>query len=137
MASAVVSVMPYPLEGARSGSCSVMRSSSFGGAGAPPYPRPLRLEMSYLLRSGWDRSCHTLVGTPVSPVILSRSISSSARPGSHLYMSTRPPPVNMVVVITAKQPVTWKSGTVSRVTRRCPAASPGSLPALITLRYRP
>jgi hypothetical protein len=53
-----------------------------------------------------------MVGTPTKFVMRSRSISSSARSGLHLYMSTSLAPASHELSITATQPVTWKSGTI-------------------------
>ena len=47
-------------------------------------------------------------------VIRSRSISSSARSGSKWCIITSFPPAAALAIITAWQPVAWKSGTVSR-----------------------
>ena len=53
-----------------------------------------------------------MVGTPTKLVMRSRSISSSARSGPHLYMSTSFAPASQQLSMTATQPVTWNSGTI-------------------------
>ncbi len=52
-----------------------------------------------------------MVGTPTNWVMCSRSISSRARSGFHLYMSTSLVPAATAFSMTATQPVTWNSGT--------------------------
>ncbi len=52
-----------------------------------------------------------MVGTPTNCVMCSRSISSRARSGSHLYMSTSLVPAATAFSMTATHPVTWNSGT--------------------------
>ena len=63
-------------------------------------------------RSAGDASRSQLwVGTPTKFVTRSRSMSSSARSGSHLYMITSFSPLDRHDSITGTHPVTWKSGT--------------------------
>ena len=66
--------------------------------------------MSRVAKSGWSRTCHTMAGTPPKVVMDSRSISSRARPASHLYMITIFPPKNRLATRTEWQPVAWKNG---------------------------
>src|SRR5690606_14565495 len=89
-----------------------MRLTSSAGAGAPPPPTVWRLEVSYFSKSGCSSMSHDMVGTPTNWVTRSRSMSSRARPGSHLYMMTSFEPDTNEPIITGTAPVTWKSGTV-------------------------
>jgi hypothetical protein len=59
-----------------------------GGAGAPPPPTDSRLAVSRRAKSGHSSRSHDCVGTPTKLVMRSRSISSSAREGSHLCIIT-------------------------------------------------
>src|SRR4051812_25475379 len=70
-------------------------------------------------------SCQAMVGTPPADMIFSRSISSKARITSHLYIITSLPPAKRVGLRIAKQPVTWKNGTLIRA-ERCGALGSGS-----------
>ena len=70
--------------------------------------------MSRVSKSGCSSTCHTMAGTPPKVVTRSRSISSSARPASHLCMITIFPPKARLATRTEWQPVAWKNGTDSR-----------------------
>ena len=89
------------------------RFTSSGGAGAPPPPTLTRLLVSRCAKSGHSSRSQDCVGTPTKLVTCSRSISSSARAGSHLYIITSLQPAAKQESITGTQPVTWKSGTTS------------------------
>ena len=52
-----------------------------------------------------------MVGTPTNWVMRSRSISSRARSGFHLYIRTSLVPAATALSMTATHPVTWNSGT--------------------------
>ena len=67
--------------------------------------------MSRLAKSGDSSRSHDIVGTPTKMVTRSRSISSSARSGFHLYIITSLLPAAKELSITGMQPVTWNSGT--------------------------
>ncbi len=56
-----------------------------------------------------------MVGTPPAPVMRSRSISCIAISGSHLRINTSLPPMASIGTIVAWHPVTWNSGTTSRL----------------------
>ena len=88
-----------------------MRETSSGGAGAPPPPIEARLDVSYFSKSGDSSMSHDIVGTPTNCVMRSRSISSRARSGTHLYMITSLKPPRKQLIMTGISPVTWKSGT--------------------------
>src|ERR671917_986581 len=101
-----------------------LRTSS-GGAGAPPPPTLTRLDVSKSANRGdWSRS-QLWVGTPTKLVTCSRSISSRARSGSHLYMITSFRPLAKQPSMTGIDPVTWNSGTIrmNEGAGRVPAAS--------------
>src|ERR671917_1183022 len=88
-----------------------LRTSS-GGAGAPPPPTLTRLDVSKSANRGdWSRS-QLWVGTPTKLVTCSRSISSRARSGCHLYMITSFRPLAKQPSMTGIDPVTWNSGTM-------------------------
>ncbi len=53
-----------------------------------------------------------MVGTPTKVVTRSRSISSRARSGSHLYIITSFAPDAVEPSMTGMSPVTWNSGTM-------------------------
>ena len=72
------------------------------------------LEMSLLARLGDSSTSHTIEGTPPKVVTRSRSISSRARSGSHLYMITIFPPKARLATRIEWHPVAWKNGTESR-----------------------
>jgi hypothetical protein len=52
-------------------------------------------------------------------VIFSRSISRSASPGSHFGISTMERAMTKLFSITGTSPVTWKSGTLTKVFGGC------------------
>ena len=56
----------------------------------------------------------TMAGTPPKVVMRSRSMSSRARSGSKWCIITSLPPAAVLTTRTARQPVAWKSGTLSR-----------------------
>src|SRR3954470_21034334 len=87
------------------------RLTSSGGAGAPPPPTEMRLEVSVEANLGDSRRSQLWGGTPTKFVTRSRSISSSARSASHLYIITSFSPLLKHDSITGTQPVTWNSGT--------------------------
>ena len=64
------------------------RFTSSGGAGAPPPPTLMRLDVSVSAKRGDSSRSQLCVGTPTKLVTCSRSISSRARSGSHLYIIT-------------------------------------------------
>ncbi len=66
--------------------------------------------MSRRSQSGWASSSRLIVGTPEKLVTRSRSISSSARSGFHLYVSTMRPPVSVAGCSRQLHAVTWNSG---------------------------
>ena len=75
--------------GSPSGSSTATRFTSSGGAGAPPPPTLTQARRVEARRSVGDSSRSQLcVGTPTKFVTCSRSISSRARVGSHLYIIT-------------------------------------------------
>ena len=88
-----------------------IRATSAVGAAAPPPPTDCRLEVSVAANRGDSRRSWACVGTPTKMVTRSRSISSSARAGSHLYIITSLLPPSAEPGITGTSPVTWKSGT--------------------------
>ena len=88
------------------------RFTSSGGAGAPPPPTLARLDVSKSANRGDSSRSQLCVGTPTKLVTRSRSISSSARSGSHLYIITSFRPLAKHDSITGTQPVTWNSGTI-------------------------
>ena len=65
---------------------------------------------SRVAQSGCMSSSRPMVGTPEKLVTRSRSISSMARPGSHLYMRTMVAPLAVAGCSTQLQAVTWNSG---------------------------
>src|SRR5215216_6114999 len=67
-------------------------------------------DVSRVDQSGWVISSRLIVGTPEKLVTPSRSISSSARPGFHLYVSTILPPVSVHGWSRQLHAVTWNSG---------------------------
>src|SRR4051812_39668592 len=87
------------------------RLTSSGGAGAPPPATLVRLEVSRLAKSGDSSRSQDIVGTPTNVVTFSRSISSRARSGFHLYIITNFVPLAKQLSMTGMHPVTWKSGT--------------------------
>ena len=89
-----------------------IRLTSSVGAAAPPPPTDCRLEVSVVANFGdSSRSCDC-VGTPTKVVTRSRSISSRARSGDHLYIITSLLPPSVAPSMTGTSPVTWKSGTM-------------------------
>src|SRR3954466_16257472 len=72
------------------------------------------LDVSRLAKSGESSTCHTIDGTPPKLVTSSRSMSSRARSGSHLYMITSLPPKAVLATSTEWQPEAWKNGTESK-----------------------
>ena len=68
-------------------------------------------------------------GRPSRACSISRSISSKARITSHLYIITSLAPPNSEGFSTAKQPVTWKNGTDSRLAFCVGAPADGVRPA--------
>src|SRR5688500_1463095 len=71
-------------------------------------------EMSRVAKLGDWSTCQTMAGTPPKLVMRSRSMSSRARSGSHLYMITSLPPEARLATRTEWQPVAWKKGTDRR-----------------------
>ena len=63
-----------------------------------------------MAQSGWSSSSRLIVGTPEKLVTRSRSISSSARPASHLRMNTIAPPTSVHGCSRQLLAVTWNSG---------------------------
>jgi hypothetical protein len=113
------------------------RRTSSGGAGAPPPPTATRLEVSNSPNRGDCSRSQLWVGTPTKLVTRSRSISSSARSGSHLYMMTSFSPVAKQDSITGTAPVTWNSGTIrTNDGRLAGAAASSSAPASGARRRR-
>src|SRR5262245_48990069 len=110
--------------------------TSSGGAGAPPPPTCTRLLVSRRAKSGHSTRSQDWVGTPTKLVIRSRSISSSARAASHLYIITSLQPAAKQESITGTQPVTWKSGTTSTklVGYGCVLGAPSPIMLLIAAR---
>ena len=102
------------------------RRTSSGGAGAPPPPTATRLDVSNSAKRGDCSMSQLWVGTPTKFVTRSRSISSSARSGSHLYMITSFRPLAKQPSITGIEPVTWNSGTIRMNDGGRRSASPGS-----------
>src|SRR5579884_920377 len=88
------------------------RRTSSGGAGAPPPPTLTRLEVSNSEKRGDSSRSQLWVGTPTKLVTFSRSMSSRARSGSHLYIITSFTPAEKHDSITATEPVTWNRGTI-------------------------
>ncbi len=72
----------------------------------------LRLDVSKSANFGHSNRSQLWVGTPTNEVIFSRSISSRARSGSHLYIITSLYPAAAHDSSTATPPVTWNSGTI-------------------------
>ena len=66
--------------------------------------------MSRVAQSGCDSSSRLIVGTPLKLVTPSRSISSSALPGSHLRVNTTRPPASVAGWRMQLHAVTWNSG---------------------------
>ncbi|CAB5031864.1 unannotated protein [freshwater metagenome] len=87
-------------------------STSAAGAGAPPPPIALMLDISNSLKRGWFTRSQLCVGTPTKFVTFSREMSSRAFSASHLYMMTSFNPATQQLIMTGMQPVTWKSGTM-------------------------
>src|SRR5436190_22577605 len=81
-------------------------------------------EVSRFSKSGDCSTCHTIDGTPPKLVMRSRSMSSRARSGSHLYISTSLLPADVAPCRVEWQPVAWKNGT-----DRSWAPCAGALPA--------
>ena len=79
--------------------------------------------MSYCSRSGWCSSAVYIVGTPAKEVTLSRSISSSALPGSKRGSSVSSPRARIAMFITEFMPNTWNSGSVASPTVSGPAST--------------
>ena len=71
---------------------------------------PTRDDVSRVDQSGCMRSSRLIDGTPEKFVILSRSMSSRARPGSHLYVITTFPPTSVAGCNKQLHAVTWNSG---------------------------
>ena len=67
--------------------------------------------MSRVAKSGDSSRSQDMVGTPTKVVTRSRSISSSARSGFHLYIITSLLPPSERAEHHRHQPVTWNSGT--------------------------
>ncbi len=113
------------------------RRTSSGGAGAPPPPTETRLAVSRRAKSGHSSRSQDCVGTPTKWVTRSRSISSSARAGSHLCIITSLQPVAKQESITGTQPVTWKSGTtrMKLVGQAWLFGGPSPIAALIAARH--
>src|SRR3954454_19642881 len=101
------------------------RFTSSGGAGAPPPPTLTRLDVSNSGNRGDSSRSQLWVGTPTKLVMRSRSMSSRARSGFHLYMITSFNPAEKQESITGTQPVTWKSGTM-RMNDGAPAGAGAS-----------
>src|ERR671911_298640 len=87
------------------------RATICGGIGAPPPPTDTRLDVSNSAKRGDSSMSQLCVGTPTNEVTRSRSISSSARTGSHRYMITSFTPDEKHPSITGIRPVTWNNGT--------------------------
>ena len=87
-----------------------MRSTSFGGAGAPPPPTLTSEDVSNSLKRGDSSRSQLCVGTPTNAVTLCRSMSSSALSGSQRCSITSFSWTLKHESITGTQPVTWKSG---------------------------
>src|SRR4051812_41648232 len=81
-------------------------------------------EVSRFSKWGDCSTCHTIDGTPPKLVMRSRSMSSRARSGSHLYINTSLLPADVAPCSVEWQPVAWKNGTDSSC-----AACAGALPA--------
>ena len=102
--------------GAPAGSDSTIFSTRSGWSGAPPPPIAFMLDVSRCAQSGWSRSSRLIVGTPDTLVTRSRSISSSARPASHLRMNTIAPPTSVHGWRMQLLAVTWNIGVGARNT---------------------
>ncbi len=85
-------------------------STRSGCSGAPPPPMPTTVEVSRVDQSGCISISRLIVGTPEKLVTPSRSISSSARPASHLYMNTIRAPEMVAGWSRQLLAVTWNSG---------------------------
>ena len=85
---ALVSVIPQPVPGIAFSKESCMFLTCSGARGAPPPPTLANVlkSLSVFLAS-WTRSPVIAAGA-IKEVIFSRSISSAAREGSHLYIDT-------------------------------------------------
>src|SRR5690606_16763242 len=92
----------------------------------PPPPSDFRVDVSRLAQSGWFNISRLIDGTPEKLVAPSRSISSRARPGSHLYMNTTVPPAIVHGWRTQLHDVTWNSGVGAMNTGAAGAGASGS-----------
>src|ERR671912_2043472 len=104
------------------------RATICGGIGAPPPPTAVRLDVSNSWKRGDSSMSQLWVGTPTNEVTRSRSISSSARAGSHRYMITSFTPEEKHPSITGIRPVTWNNGT-TRMRTGVAAAAAAAAPA--------
>ena len=88
-----------------------------------------------MAKSGDSSSCQIMVGTPVRPLILSRSISSSASAGSQRCIRTSLPPLGHGGISTEWQPVTWKKrhGQQHGALRRVRVGAGGGSPVRRTI----
>ena len=98
--------MPYPMLGRPLPKLASTRRTSSGGAGAPPPPTESNDDVSRVENDGDSRRSHDIVGTPTKCVTFSRSMSSRARSGSHLYSITSLRAPATQLNITGTRPVT-------------------------------
>ena len=103
--------MPQPWPGWACGSRSLIRRTSSGADGAPPYDTAWMLERSNSSKRGCSSNCQAMVGTPPTLVMRSRSMSSSAFSASKRRCSTSLLPSSIDGTRMAKHPVAWKNGT--------------------------
>ena len=103
-----------------------MRRTSSGGTSVAPELMPVSDSSSMPFCAAASSSWNIVVGTPATLVICSRSISSTACSGSHLYMSTTLPPAAVYGSRNDCRPPTWNSGKVSSVASGSGAGALGS-----------
>src|SRR4051794_10208099 len=109
-----------------------MRRTSSGGTSVAPDEMPASDGSSRPWAAAVSSSWNTVVGTPATVVTPSRSTSSTASTGSHLYMRTTLPPAAVNGRRNDWSPPTWKNGNVSRVVG---GGAAGPSPAARAPRY--
>jgi len=110
-----VSVSPNPLPTRAFGKPCLIRPTSDGAIGAPPYVACSTLLRSYDATSGCDSAYQKIAGTLVTTLMRSSTIARRNRPTSNVGMTIVQPPSASVGSSCELQPVTWKSGTETRL----------------------
>src|SRR5438270_11357111 len=101
-----VSVSPKPLPTRALGKPALMRATSDGAIGAPPYVACSTLLKSYDANSGRDSAYQKMAGTVVTTLMSSSTIACKNRSTSNTGMMTVQPPSDSVGSSCELHPVT-------------------------------